>query len=244
MRRFALVLHFFCTFLCPFWRQLDHGEEENTAEWDFCPNRQKALGSEWEAKSVTSSQFWYRTRGEAEIYATMEVPGLLKYNNLHPSLVAVVGFSLRKGHPKASYKVGSGQQCPYVYRNHTGQVCELRQRQAPFFLFKPVFEQIPTHCPSLVRATLCHARHDPTSLCRASALQGKSSRLLKEMMSIPATQQIQRAVLTSAPNLAPSVIGAYYRKPRKKPKPKETSGNSPLKGWRNVLGVTGPGWRP
>ena len=75
LRRFALVLHFFCTCLGPFWRQLDPGDQENTAEWDFCPNRQKALGSEWEAKSATSSQFWYRTRGEAEIYATMEVPG-------------------------------------------------------------------------------------------------------------------------------------------------------------------------
>ena len=61
--------------MCPFWRQLDPGDQANTAEWDFCPNRQKALGSEWEAKSATSSQFWYRTRGEAEIYATMEVPG-------------------------------------------------------------------------------------------------------------------------------------------------------------------------
>ena len=79
LRRFALVLHFFCTFLRAFWRQLDHGEEENTAEWDFCPNRQKALGSEWEAKSATSSQFWYRTRGEAENYATMEVPGCFHF---------------------------------------------------------------------------------------------------------------------------------------------------------------------
>ena len=59
---FALVCAFcadlrsFCTFCCtclrPFWRQLDHVEEENTAEWDFCPNRQKALGIEWEAKSA------------------------------------------------------------------------------------------------------------------------------------------------------------------------------------------------
>ena len=69
-------LHFFAP-ICAFWRQLDHGEEENTAEWDVCPNRQKALESEWEAKSATSNQFWYRTRGEAEIYAMMEVPGVL-----------------------------------------------------------------------------------------------------------------------------------------------------------------------
>ena len=90
LRRFALVLHFLCTCVRPFWRQLDHGEEENTAELDFCPNRQKALGSEWEAKSATSSQFWYRTRGEAEIYATMEVPGGYDFVLLRVPLTSLV----------------------------------------------------------------------------------------------------------------------------------------------------------
>ena len=56
----------------------------NGISMDFCPNRQKALGSEWEAKSATSSQFWYRTRGEAEIYATMEVPGRINGQKLSP----------------------------------------------------------------------------------------------------------------------------------------------------------------